>query len=256
MLLVAGRAWHAATRPVVRGAGDEVGRMPRAAVAGGVVLVAVAAAVSLWQFRLYGSPLVPSASGALEVDVVAVLAPVLVLLALSLAALGLARPIGVLLERAAGRRRGLVPALPMRQLARRAGLYSSASLVAMLGVAGLTLAAVFAGTWHALDDEVAALRTGGDVRVTYAEGDLVLGEDPRALVDPFADVDDVAGEHARRPRRGADRLRSRAARGAVGRRARRRPSRHGPAARRDARSRSWRPPAPRPLPRCRPVRMP
>ena len=102
VLLVAGRAWHAATRPVVRGAGDEVGRMPRAAVAGGVVLVAVAAAVSLWQFRLYGSPLVPSASGALEVDVVAVLAPVLVLLALSLAALGLARPIGVLLERVAG----------------------------------------------------------------------------------------------------------------------------------------------------------
>jgi hypothetical protein len=94
VLLVAGRAWHAATRPVVRGAGDEVGRMPRAAVAGGVVLVAVAAAVSLWQFRLYGSPLVPSASGGLEVDVVAVLAPVLVLLALSLAALGLARPIG------------------------------------------------------------------------------------------------------------------------------------------------------------------
>ncbi len=102
VLLVAGRAWHAATRPVVRGAGDEVGRMPRAAVAGGVVLVAVAAAVSLWQFRLYGSPLVPSASGALEVDVVAVLAPVLVLLALSLAALGLARPIGMLLERASG----------------------------------------------------------------------------------------------------------------------------------------------------------
>ena len=79
----------------------------------------------------------------------------------------------------------------MRQLARRAGLYSSASLVAIIGVAGLTLAAVFAGTWHALDDEVSALRTGGDVRVTYAEGDLVLGEDPRTLVDPFADVDDV-----------------------------------------------------------------
>ena len=74
------------------------------------------------------------------------------------------------LERASARRRGLVPALPMRQLARRAGLYSSASLVAMLGVAGLTLAAVFAGTWHALDDEVSALRTGGDVRVTLRRG--------------------------------------------------------------------------------------
>ena len=165
--------------------------MPRAALAGGVVLVAVAAAVSLWQFRLYGSPLVASASGTLEVDVVAVLAPVLLLLALSLAALGLTRPIAVLLERVAGRRPSLVPALPMRQLARRAGLYSSASLVAMLGVSGLTLTAVFAGSWQALDAEAAAIRTGGEVRVAYAGRDLVHGDDPDALVDPFAAVDDV-----------------------------------------------------------------
>ena len=94
LVLVAGQAWRDARRPVVRGSGDEVGRMPRAVVAGGVVLVAVAAAVALWQFRLYGSPLVPTASGALEIDPIAVLAPVLVLLALSLAALGLSRPIG------------------------------------------------------------------------------------------------------------------------------------------------------------------
>ncbi|RZS64172.1 hypothetical protein EV187_2552 [Agromyces ramosus] len=192
LLLTAGRTWRDATRPVVRGAGDEVGRMPRAALAGGVVVVAVAAAVSLWQFRLYGSPLVTGASGALEVDVVAVLAPVLLLLALSLAALGLTRPIGGLLERAAGRRPGLVPALPMRQLARRAGLYSSASFVAMLGVSGLTLTAVFAGSWQALDAEAAAIRTGGEVRVAYAGRDLVRGEDPDALVDPFAAVDDVS----------------------------------------------------------------
>lgn len=196
LLLAAGRAWRDATRPVVRGAGDEVGRAPRAAAAGAVVLVAVAAAVSLWQFRLYGSPLVASASGTPEVDPVAVLAPVLVLLALSLAALGLARPAGSLLERMGARSRGLVPSLPMRQLARRAGLYASASLVVMLGVSGLTLAAAFAGSWQAFDREAAAIATGGDVRVSFAGRDVVQGADPLALADPFASLDGVGASGA------------------------------------------------------------
>lgn len=191
LLLVAGQAWREARRPVVRGSGDEVGRMPRTIVAGGVVLVAVVAAVSLWQFRLYGSPLVPTASGALEIDPIAVLAPVLVLLALSLAALGLSRPIGLLLERAAAARAGLTPALPMRQLARRAALYASASLVSILAVAGLTLSAAFAGAWQQFDRAAAAIATGGDVQVAIAGRDVVRGDDPFALDDPFAGVEGV-----------------------------------------------------------------
>lgn len=189
--LVAGRAWREATRPVVRGAGDEVGRMPRAAAAGGVIVVVVAAAVSLWQFRLYGSPLVASASGTPEVDPIAVLAPLLVLLALSLAALGLSRPLGALLERAAGGAPGLVPALPMRQLARRAGLYGSASLVAMLAVAGLTLAAAFAGSWQSFDHVAGAIATGGEVRVVYPGRDVVRLADQTTTADPLADLTGV-----------------------------------------------------------------
>ncbi|WP_136708543.1 hypothetical protein [Agromyces sp. H66] len=196
VLLVAGRAWRDATRPVVRTSGDEVGRMPRAAAAGGVVVVAVAAVISLWQFRLYGSPLVARASGALEVDALAVLAPVLVPVALSLLALGASRPFGVLLERSAARRPGLVPALPMRQLARRAGLYGSASLVTMIAVAGLTLAAAFAGSWQAFDRAAAAVSTGGDVRVVLVGRDVVRGTDPFALADPFAAVPGVAASGA------------------------------------------------------------
>lgn len=191
VLLTAGRTWREATRPVVRGSGDEVGRMPRLAAAGGAVLVAMAAAVSLWQFRLYGSPLVRTASGAVEVDPLAALAPVLVLVALCLAALLLSRPIGALLESIGARRPGLVPALPMRQLSRRAGPYSAASLVAMLGVAGLTLAAVVAGSWQAFDRAASAVETGGDVRVSFAGRDVVRGDDPLALVDPFAGTEGV-----------------------------------------------------------------
>lgn len=192
LALVVGRAWRDATRPVVRAAGDEVGRMPRAAAAGGVILVVVAAAVALWQFRLYGSPLVASAAGTPEVDPIAVLAPVLVLLALCLLALGLSRPIGVLLEGGASRWPGLVPALPMRQLARRAGLYASASLVTMLAVSGLTLAAAFAGSWQAFDDDAAAAEVGGDVRVAFAGGDLVRDDETLSGADRFATLEGVA----------------------------------------------------------------
>ncbi|SFR72549.1 FtsX-like permease family protein [Agromyces sp. CF514] len=188
IVLVGGRAWWEATRPLLRGSGDEVGRMPRAAVAGGVLFVAVAAALTLWQFRLYGSPLVPNASGALEVDPVAVLAPVLVLVALALVGNALMRPVAHALERLAERRPGLVPSLPMRQLARRAGLYASASLVTVLAVGGLTLTAAFAGSWQTFDRAAAAAELGGDVRVAFAGRSVVGGPDPLALDDPFAGV--------------------------------------------------------------------
>ncbi|MFE6965870.1 hypothetical protein ACFVAJ_12185 [Agromyces sp. NPDC057679] len=194
VLLVAGRAFAEARRPVQRGSGDDHGRMPRTAVAGGVVLVVVAAAISLWQFRLYGSPLVTSASGAVEVDPLAVLAPVLVLLALSLLALGLARPIGAIFERLAAARPALVPALPMRQLARRGSLFASASLVTMIAVAGLTLAAVFAGAWQTVDRHASALATGGDVRVSFPGRDVVRGPDPLATGEPFAEVPGIVAD--------------------------------------------------------------
>lgn len=191
LAIVAGRAWRESTRPVVRGSGDEVGRLPRVAAAGGLVVVVAAAAVSLWQFRLYGSPLVATPAGTLEVDPVAVLAPVLVLLALGLAALAIARPVGAVFERGASQGTGLVPSLPMRQLARRWGLYASASLVTILAVSGLTLAAAFAGSWNSLDRHAAALATGGDVRIEFAGRTVVAGEDPLALVDPVTGLDEV-----------------------------------------------------------------
>ncbi|MCD2441740.1 hypothetical protein LQ757_05550 [Agromyces sp. SYSU K20354] len=194
VVIVAGRAFIDARRPVVRGSGDEVGRAPRTAVAGGALLIAVAAAIALWQFRLYGSPLVTSASGGVDVDPVAVLAPVLVLLALSLLALGLTGPVGAVLERLAASRPALVPALPMRQLARRAALYASASFVTMLAVAGLTLTAAFAGAWQAVDRQMSALTAGGEVRVAFAGRDLVRGPDPLAVTDPFAEDDAITAD--------------------------------------------------------------
>ncbi|MCD5346336.1 FtsX-like permease family protein [Agromyces sp. S2-1-8] len=191
VVLVAGRAFVDAARPVHRGAGDEVGRAPRTAIAGGVLLVVVVAALSLWQFSLYGSPLVTSASGSVDVDPLAVLAPVLVLFALALVALGLSRPIGTVLERVAAAAPALVPALPMRQLARRSSLFASASLVAMLAIGGLTLAAAFAGAWQSVDAKAAALANGAEVRVALPGRDTVQAPDPLAFADPFGELPGV-----------------------------------------------------------------
>ncbi|RXZ47856.1 hypothetical protein ESP57_15135 [Agromyces fucosus] len=194
LLVVAGRAWLDARRPVVRGSGDEVGRVARGLATGGGVLLVVLAAVAVWQFRLYGSPLVASASGTMEVDPIAVLAPMLVLVALAFAALWLMRPIDALLERMAATRPGLVPSLPMRQLARRASLYAAASLVTMLAVAGLTLSAAFSGAWQGIDRTASALATGGEVRVAYAGRDVVQGPDPLALDDGLDGLDGITAE--------------------------------------------------------------
>jgi hypothetical protein len=189
VVVLAGAAWHEARRPVVRGGGDETGRARRALAATGIVLLGVTAAVALWQFRLYGSPLVTDAGGGVDVDPLAALAPVLVLLALAVASLGLARPVGAVLERGASARPGLLPSLPVRQLVRRAPLYASVSLVAAFAVGGLTLAAVVDGSWRAFDGAAAAAATGGDVRVELLGRDVVSGEDQFAADDPFAGAD-------------------------------------------------------------------
>ncbi|WP_157002244.1 hypothetical protein [Agromyces laixinhei] len=194
LLVVVGRAWLDARRPIVRGSGDEVGRVARGLATGGGVLLFALAAVALWQFRLYGSPLVTSAAGTVEVDPVAVLAPMLVLLAFALMALGLSRPFNALLERLAAARPALVPSLPMRQLARRAALYASAALVTMLAVGGLTLTAVFAGAWQGIDRTTSALATGGEVRLSYAGRDVVQAPDPLALGAGLTGIDAVTAE--------------------------------------------------------------
>lgn len=168
VVLLSASAWREARRPVTRGAADDSGRMSRAAALGGTVLVVLGAVLSFWQFRLYGSPLVRSADGGTAVDPVAVLAPVLLVLALCLGALALTPSAARLLERSAASRPGLVPALPMRQLARRTPMFAAVAFTAMLGVAGLVLASAVAGSWRDFDAAASAVATGGEVRVVAA----------------------------------------------------------------------------------------
>ncbi|MCK8609852.1 FtsX-like permease family protein [Agromyces sp. C10] len=175
--VLTGTAWTDARRPVVRGSGDETGRARRALAAGGVVLLVALAAIALWQFRLYGSPLVVSASGATQVDPLASLAPVLVLLALAVAAVAVAGGAGRVLERWGATLPGLVPALPARQIARRTPLYASAVLVLSFAAGGLALTGAVDGSWRAFDRAAAAAELGGEVRVALPGRSVVTGDD-------------------------------------------------------------------------------
>ncbi|WP_164863461.1 FtsX-like permease family protein [Agromyces sp. LHK192] len=186
VVIVAVVAWAEARRPLVRGAGDDSGRSSLLAATGAVALVALVASVAVGRFLLDGGPLVAG-----EPDGLSVLAPVLVLVAPALAALLLAAPVGRLLERAAALRRGLVPALPMRQLARRSPLYASSALVTVVAVGGLTLASALSGTWAGFEQRAAVAREGADVRVILSGRGVVAGADALALDDPFS-IDGVS----------------------------------------------------------------
>lgn len=179
-VVLTGTAWTDARRPVVRGSGDETGRARRALAAGGVVLLIALAAIALWQFRLYGSPFVPSASGTTHVDPLASLAPVLVLLALAVGAVAIAGGAGRLLERWGAALPGLAPALPAWQIARRTPLYASAVLVLSFAAGGLALTGAVDGSWRAFDRAAAAAEIGGDLRVSLPGRSVVSGDDAAA----------------------------------------------------------------------------
>ena len=180
---------------VVRGSGDEVGRAPRTAVAGGALLIAVAAAIALWQFRLYGSPLVTSASGSVDVDPVAVLAPVLVLLALSLLALGADRA-----DRRAcsnGSRPRAPHSCPRCRCASSPGAPRStrrrrSSRCSPSPASPSPRRSPARGR----RSTVRCRRSppAATCGVAFAGRDLVRGADPLALADPFADVDGITAD--------------------------------------------------------------
>src|SRR5690606_21914212 len=118
--LIGGRA--AATAVSDRG---ESGRATSAATIAVTVLVLVAAGVSLWQFKLYGSPLVADSTGTPRVDPLTVLAPALTLLALATLGLLAFGPGARLLQALTVRRDSILPVLAGWQVARRVGIFGA-----------------------------------------------------------------------------------------------------------------------------------
>lgn len=178
---------RSALRATVRD-GSATGARGRRAAGGGILaLVAAAAALSVWQLRLYGSPVTPTAAGGRAVDPVAVVAPVLALVALVLAAVVALPTVARLAERAA--RDAPAPRLlATRSLARRASLLVAPVVAVALGTGSLVLAAGYEHTWRSAFELAGALATGSDLRATAAAPGI-----PASAVDALRADADVEG---------------------------------------------------------------
>ena len=119
-----------------RGSDTGSGRGATVVTAGALVLSVAAAAVSIWQLRLYGSPVIATADGRQVVDPLASLAPALGLLAVGFAALAMFAPLSLLFERASSASNGVLRALASRQVARRIATFAVPVLLASLAVGG------------------------------------------------------------------------------------------------------------------------
>ncbi|WP_022881183.1 FtsX-like permease family protein [Gryllotalpicola ginsengisoli] len=163
--LGAGIAYGTARTTFRRESADDSGRARRLAGPGLLVVLTAAAAVALWRFLQFGSPLSPTRTGS-AVDPIAVLAPALVLA--DVAVLGVAAfPLVVgLVERRAERGARLGAVLVARQLARRVRLVASPLVLVALAVGGLVLAGSYGPTWRTVSTRTDQLHAGADLVVT------------------------------------------------------------------------------------------
>jgi hypothetical protein len=156
-----------ARRPLSRESAQDSGRGRRVAGYGLVVLALAAAAVSVWQFRLYGSPIVRGADGRSNVDPIAVLAPTLALVAGALLVVLALAPASAGLQ--ALTRRGRVGwALAGWQLARRVTVFATPVLLVALAVGGVVVAGAYSATWERATTIAREAGNGAAVRVATA----------------------------------------------------------------------------------------
>src|SRR5699024_11088324 len=133
---------------------DLSGRARAATALATVVLVLGAAALSWWQLRRAGSPLVTRADGTLATDIVAGAAPALLLAAAAVVALALLGPLTRALELATRPSRAATGHLATAQVSRHLSVYAVPVVLTVLAVGATTLAALYAGTSAQLREDL------------------------------------------------------------------------------------------------------
>lgn len=169
-------AAHAAAtgvRPV-----EETGRVRAALAPGGLVLVVLAAAFTLWRFRRNASPLV---AGTARPDALAVAAPALGLVACALLTVALAGPLARRLAAAVDRSRGYSPSAELRQVSRRLPVVAVLVVLVVVAAGTTALAAAYSGTWQASRTVSARVAAGADVRADLRPASV--GTTPRGVSD-------------------------------------------------------------------------
>jgi len=167
VVLVAGVAYNSARLAFRRDSVDDSGRVRRLAAPGLVVLLVAAAALSLWRYLQFGSPLSPTSTGA-AVDPIAVVAPALCLAAIAVLCLAMFPPVARAVERSAARADGARLTLIAGQLARRARMTASPIVLIALAGGGLVVAACYTPTWQVASARTATLHAGSDLVVSGA----------------------------------------------------------------------------------------
>lgn len=163
--LAAISAYRSAGRQTVRDPADASGRVRRLTAPGLVVLVVAAAALTVWQLRLYGSPVTPSSDGNPAVDPIAVVAPALALIAVVLVVVLVFPLLAGLGDRLSLRRR-VAAQLAARTVARRVSLAAAPLVVVALATGSTVVAAAYSATWATSFDVTSQLRAGSDLHVT------------------------------------------------------------------------------------------
>lgn len=158
----AGRSAALISTPSRGGRGSA--KVARVAIPGVVALVALGAALSVWQLRLYGSPLIEDASGFVTIDPVAVAAPAAALVAIVLIGLAVFPAIVGAFSRRSGDS-GVRSHLASRTLARDTRRVVAPLVVVALAVGATTIAAAFSATWATSFSQAAQLNAGADLRV-------------------------------------------------------------------------------------------
>lgn len=189
ILVVAGSAFRSARRQTVRDPSEGAGRARRLAGPGVAVLAVAAAALSIWQLQLYGSPLTPTADGGTDVDPIGVLAPALGLVAIVVLAL-IAFPRIATLSELATRSSGLLRTLAARTVARQLQLVAAPIVVVAVASSTLVVAASYSATWSDSFARTSALRAGAPLHVSTGFADLDPGV--IAAMNGTKDVDGVA----------------------------------------------------------------
>lgn len=147
----------------------------------------IAAAVAIWQLRRYGE-----ASGTGGADLLATPGPALALLACAaLALLAVPFPLALAERALAGRRRlGLL--LPAWQVTRRLPVYASVVVLVVVTAGAGVLAASYSATWTGLQEDLADVRSGADVRVTFDRAGPLTAARPAESALPYGQVDGAA----------------------------------------------------------------
>lgn len=190
LTLHGGRAARSAVQSTITRSAEQTRSRPAVRAGTGLVVV-VASAVMLWQLRSYGSLSIADASGTSRIDPLAVAASAVAPLAAGVLAAMVVPGLAWAAAHLAGRRRGLAGTLAARHVARRPGAYTLPVVLVALAAGWATLAAGFAGTWAGLQTDVAAQRTGSDLRVVLPQQGTGATVANRVDLQPYRDIPGV-----------------------------------------------------------------